>query len=211
MATSEDPKALKIAIYSRTSTDDQKTGLESQVMACRAFAEHHDLVVVREFQDDGISGKEDSRPQFDLLLASLRAKELDGVIVYSISRLSRRAAFLLNLRDEIVVRNWKLWSCSESFDLATPMGRCMYGMLAIFAEYQRETTVENVKNGKARAARDGIKQGRKVMRDDAAILSLVDRDMKPADVAKALGISRGAVLRAIKARQGGGEPPPSGD
>lgn len=192
---------MDFAIYLRTSTDDQKTGLESQLMACREFAKVHGLNVVRVFQDDGVSGKEDSRPQFDLMLASLRAGELQGVVVYSISRLSRRAAFLLNLRDEIVQKNWHLSSCSESFDLATPMGRCMYGMLAVFAEYQRETTVENVKSGKARAARDGVKQGRKVMRDDASILALVDREMKPADVALALGISRGAVLRAIKARK----------
>ena len=190
----------KFAIYLRTSTKDQKTGLESQLMACRAYAERNGLQVVREFQDDGISGSETSRPQFDLLLASLRAGEIEGVIVYSISRLSRVAYQLIGLRDEFVLRNWPLASCTESFDLATPTGRFLFAILAAVAELARETTVEHVINAKARGARDGVKQGRKVLRDDVAILALVDRGLTPPDIAKSLGITRSAVYRAIKAR-----------
>jgi site-specific DNA recombinase len=190
----------RLAIYARTSTDKQETGLEAQLMACTDWCKRESIDEPMIYQDDGVSGKEDSRPALDSMLGAIDQGEIDRVLVYSLNRLSRDLIRCMQMLQEFKAKGVTLISCTETIDLDSPEGRLLVRILAVLAEFQREDIVRKVKNGLENAKRKGVKLGPKQKRVDAPILELLDQGVKPTQVAEQLGITRGAVYRAIRAR-----------
>jgi DNA invertase Pin-like site-specific DNA recombinase len=109
----------------------------------------HGHEVVHVFVDAGLSGKAmDHRPDLLKALAMVKAGLVDGIVVASLSRLSRSMADLSALiRDHFQPRKGKgrraaaaLISVSEAFDTGSPAGRAMCQLLGVFAELEREMT-----------------------------------------------------------------------
>jgi DNA invertase Pin-like site-specific DNA recombinase len=188
------------AIYGRTSSDGQETGLEAQLMACRDRCTALGLADPVEFTDDGVSGAEEHRPGLDALLAAARRGEISHVVFYSLSRLSRDWIHSWRFVTEFQELGVQLVCLNDSIDLESPEGRLFFKIMAAINEYGREDTVRKVMNGLENARRKGVKLGRKQTRDDAAILALVDQGKSPTDVARELGVKRGAIYRALEAR-----------
>lgn len=191
---------MKLAIYVRTSTDKQDTGLEAQLMACKDYCAREGVTDFVVFSDDDESGDQEHRPAFDRMIAAVDRGELDRVLVYCTNRLTRRVLQSLTLIAQFQSKGVQLLSCTETIELDTPEGRLMYGILACFAQFQREDIVRKVRNGLENAKRKGIKLGRRQTREDGPILALLDQGVAPSEAARRLGVSRGAVQRAIKAR-----------
>lgn len=188
-----------LAIYVRTSTDKQETGLEAQLMSCKDYCAKCSIANFRVFSDDDQSGDKEHRPAFDEMKAACARGEVDRVLVYSLNRLSRRVAHSYLMVEEFRSQGVQLISCTETIDTDTPEGRLLFGILAVFAQFQREDIVRKVRNGLENARRKGVKLGRKKTREDAPIKKLLEQGMKPGDVARTLGISRGSVYRVLKA------------
>ncbi len=191
----------KLAIYVRTSTDKQDTGLEAQLMACKDYCARNSIDDYAVFSDDDESGGKEHRPEFDRMLASMDRGEIDRILVYCLSRLTRGAIHSLMLAADFQSKGVKLLSCSETLDFETPEGRLLYGILSLVNQYQREDIVRKVKNGLENAKRKGVKLGRRLERDDASILALVDAGRTYLESARELGISKGAVSRAVRERK----------
>jgi DNA invertase Pin-like site-specific DNA recombinase len=102
------------------------------------------------FKDWGISGRRDDRPEYQRLKAEIRAGRVASVCAYSLSRLGRSTVELLSFvklcREQDVTVRTKV----ESFDTATPSGRAMLGVFAVFAELEAELAKE--RGDAARAA-----------------------------------------------------------
>lgn len=133
--------ASKAAIYLRVSTDEQADdghSLDSQETACRAMCAARGLDVVRVFTDPGASGGTMDREELSAMRASVAAGDVAVVIVYAVDRLSRRQADMITLLEEFERHGAGLSSASQAFDTTTPSGRAMLGILAVFAELQRE-------------------------------------------------------------------------
>ena len=88
-------------------------------------------------------------------------------------------------------------SLTEALDLTTPSGRAMAGMLAIFAEFEREILRERVRAGIAQARKEGRPHGRprtaSLKRDE--VLRLEAERVSPSMIARRLGIGRTSVRR----------------
>ncbi len=190
----------KLAIYVRTSTEKQDTGLEAQLMACKDFCAREGITEFEVFSDDDESGDKEHRPAFDRMQEACEKGEIHSVLVYCLNRLSRRVAHSYLMVEEFRSRGIRLLSCTETLDTDTPEGRLLFGILAVFAQFQREDIVRKVRNGLENARRKGVKLGRKQTRNDASIWEALDRGLTPTEAARELGISRGAVQRASKAR-----------
>lgn len=191
----------KTAIYARTSTEKQDTGLEAQLMACKEFCAREGITDYEVFSDADESGALQSRPQLDRMLSLVDKSEIGTVLVYSVNRLSRDTVQSLLLVARFQAKGVRLLSCTETIDLESPEGRLLYAILAAFAQFAREDTVRKVKNGIENARQKGVKLGRKKTRDDEAILALAGEGLSPSDIAASLGVSRGAVYRALKASE----------
>ena len=161
------PTAL---IYLRVSTSRQVAlgvGLETQESRCRAHAERSGWTVQNVFSDEGISGKDgvSERPGLAALIAAHKATPNSVIVVYSISRLARRQRLLWNLLDERDGHGLHVVSATEPFDAASPMGRAMLGMIAVFAQLEADMVSERTTDALAELKAQGKKLGRPSMVD----------------------------------------------
>lgn len=148
----------RIALYGRVSTSDQN--VETQMEALRTYCGRMGYEVAGEYIDNGFSGKDDRRPEFERLLANMRQGRLDIIVVYKLDRIGRSVVHLLNLFDEFKNRGIGFVSISQNIDTNTPEGRMFLKVLMVLAEYERELIVSRTMDGLARARRNGKKLGR---------------------------------------------------
>ncbi len=149
---------MKVALYARVSGADQN--VETQLIPLRDFCRTMGYEVIGEFVDDGWSGKDLKRPQFEHLLAAVRAKRVEAVVVYKLDRIGRSLKHLLNLFEEFRNRGVEFISLTQNINTQTPEGKMFWQMLGVFAEYERELIVARTNAGLARAVRQGKKLGR---------------------------------------------------
>jgi hypothetical protein len=134
---SKDPTIRRVGLYLRVSTAEQTT--ENQRRELVAVAERHGWVVVRVFEDAGISGAKsrDSRPGLDAMLKAISRREIDMVAAWSVDRLGRSLADLLDLLRELHSKGVDLFLHQQGLDTSTPAGKAMFQMMGVFAEFER--------------------------------------------------------------------------
>lgn len=151
-------------IYLRVSTSRQVldgVGLETQEAKCRAHATHMGWPVAHVFSDEGLSGRDgiEDRPGLAALISAVEATPGAVVIVYSISRLARRQRLLWNLLDYRDGHGLPVVSATEPFDLTTPMGRAMLGMIAVWSQLEADMISERTRDALAELKAQGRKLG----------------------------------------------------
>ena len=152
--------AKQVVLYARTSMSDQNS--ETQLMVLRDYCNRMDYRVTGEYVDNGFSGKDDKRPQFERLLSDVRANKVDCVLVYKLDRIGRSLKHLLNLFEEFKNRGVEFISLTQNINTNTPEGKMFWQMLGVFAEYERELIVARTLSGLQRAVRQGKRLGRPV-------------------------------------------------
>ena len=123
---------------------------------------------MKVFEDQGISGAKgrDQRPAFDALLKAAVRREIDMIAVWSSDRLGRSLSHLVEVLQTIRDTGIGLYIHTQAVDTTTPAGRALFGMLGVFAEFEREMIVARVNAGlartkeRARARRPVHQQGR---------------------------------------------------
>jgi DNA invertase Pin-like site-specific DNA recombinase len=180
----------RVGIYIRVSTDGQTT--ENQRRELEAVAARSGWTVVKVYEDQGISGSKgrDKRPGFDALLNAVTRREIDMVASWSVDRLGRSLQDLICFLNDLNAKGADLYLHQQALDTSTPSGRAMFGMLGVFAEFERGMIRERVNAGLARAKANGVKLGRKpvgkaIEADVRAMLATGSGILK---TAKALGI-----------------------
>jgi len=156
----------RVVLYIRVSTEEQaKEGfsLEAQEETLARYCELHNYTVVDKYIDDGKSGKNIDRPAMQELIKHSTQGKFDIVLVWKLSRLSRNLKDILQLIEDFEKYNISLLSLSEQFDSKVPSGNLMLQMIGGFAEFERNTIVENVKLGMNQRARLGKWNGGRIL------------------------------------------------
>lgn len=147
-----------IALYGRTSTDQQETGLASQVSAAQRHArEKYPDEEVAEFLDDGFTGSNLERPRLEELRNQVRAGRIRVVLAYDPDRLSRNVVDLLVLVNELE-RGAVIDFVNGGFD-QSPTGRLLLQMRGVIAEYERTQIRARTQRGRMEMARKGLIAG----------------------------------------------------
>lgn len=147
----------RAALYVRVSTDDQAeqgTSLESQLEACRKYAQANGYMIVAELREEGASGATLARPQLDKLRDMVDDALLDVVVIYKLDRLSRDTGQMLALLKEFKRRGVSLRSATVQLE-DTPEGTMMLTMLAAIGAYERSQFMERSRRGKETRVRQG--------------------------------------------------------
>ena len=100
------------------------------------------------------------RPKREELLAAVRRREVDAILVWRLDRWGRSLPDLVITLKELAELGIGFVSLTEAFDMTTPTGRALAGMLAVFAEFEHEILRERVKAGIAQARAKGTIFGR---------------------------------------------------
>jgi len=202
--------ARRVGIYLRVSTKDQTT--ENQLRELRLVAERAGWEVVRVFEDKGVSGAKgrDQRPEFDALLKAAVRREVDLVAAWSVDRLGRSMQDLVAFLEDLRSHGVDLYLHQQALDTTTPSGRALFGMLAVFAEFERAMIRDRVNAGLARAKDRGARLGRPSVAPavEAKVRELRATGMGIVKVASTLGIGVSAVQRIDKATKAAAEVAP---
>ena len=187
----------RAAIYLRVSTKEQTT--ENQRRELEVVAGRAGWEVVQVFEDAGVSGAKgrEKRPAYDALLKAVARREVDLVAAWSVDRLGRSMQDLVSFLEDLKGHGADLYLHQQALDTTTPSGRALFGMMAVFAEFERAMIQERVNAGLSRAKAQGKKLGRPTLSDDmeAKVRALRAEGVGVVKVAKSLGIGVSAVQR----------------
>jgi DNA invertase Pin-like site-specific DNA recombinase len=144
-------KSKRAALYLRVSTDEQTTN--SQRAELEAAAATRGWGIVATYSDSGVSGSKgrDGRPGLDEMLRDAVKRKFDIVMAWAVDRLGRSLPDLVGTMQELHSARVDLFLQQQSLDTTTPSGRAMFGMLSVFAEFERSMIQSRVKAGLDRA------------------------------------------------------------
>jgi putative DNA-invertase from lambdoid prophage Rac len=187
---------FRAGLYARVSTNDQQT-LPMQIHAMREYAVRRGWTVALQVREVGCgAAKREAREK---LLEAARRREIDVVLVWRLDRWGRSVTDLLAILQELEHLGVGFVSLTEALDLTTPAGRAMAGLLAIFAEFEREILRERTRAGLAQARLNGKRLGRP---QTAGLQATEIRKMHRAgtsksEIARRLEIGRTSVRRIL--------------
>jgi len=150
---------VKIAIYSRKSKFTGKgESIENQIQLCKNYAfarfdvKDEDIYI---YEDEGFSGGNTDRPQFQLLMKDAKKKKFDVLICYRLDRISRSVMDFSNTFEFLENCGIGFVSIKEQFDTNTPMGKAMLYISSVFAQLERETAAERIRDNMQQLAKTG--------------------------------------------------------
>jgi site-specific DNA recombinase len=170
-------KILRCAVYTRKSTEHNLdlafTSLDAQREACEAYIRSQAgegwQLVPDHYDDGGLSGASLDRPALQALLAEVRARRVDVVVVYKVDRLTRSLADFAKLIELFDAHAVSFVSVTQSFNTTSSMGRLTLNILLSFAQFEREVIGERVRDKIAASKRKGIWVGGPVPLGYAAV------------------------------------------
>jgi DNA invertase Pin-like site-specific DNA recombinase len=187
---------VKAGLYARVSTHEQQT-LPMQIESMGEYAKRRGMDVVLQVEDIG-SGTL-SRPRREKLLYAARKREIDVILVWRLDRWGRSLADLVSSLQELNNVGVGFVSLSEALDMTTASGRALMGMLAVFAEFERDILRGRVKAGIAEARKKGRPHGRlnTTAQYSEETAKLAKEGMSKSEIARKLGIGRTTVRRLL--------------
>jgi putative DNA-invertase from lambdoid prophage Rac len=188
---------MKVALYARVSTHDQQT-LPMQLKAMRVYAKKRGWKIKTEIQEIGSGAK--TRPKREELLRQARRRDIDAIVVWRLDRWGRSVSDLIGTVRELVDTGVGFVSLTEALDFTTSAGKAMAGMLAVFAEFERDILRERVKAGIAHSREKGKPHGRPATASlkSAEVKRLKRQGLNNSEISRRLGIGRTSVIRALK-------------
>jgi site-specific DNA recombinase len=161
------PSVRRCAIYTRKSSEEgleqDFNSLDAQREACEAYIKSQVgegwKPVRMRYDDGGYSGGSMERPGLTQLLADIRDRKLDTVVVYKVDRLTRSLADFAKIVEVFDASGVSFVSVTQQFNTTTSMGRLTLNMLLSFAQFEREVTGERIRDKIAASKQRGMWMG----------------------------------------------------
>src|SRR3984893_16254469 len=192
-------KMFRAGLYARVSTNDQQT-LAMQSRAMHEYAGRRGWMIALQVREVGSGAA--LREARERWREAARRREIDVVLVWRLDRWGRSVTDLLATLQELNHLGVGFVSLTEALELTTPAGRAMAGLLAIFAEFEREILRERTRAGLAHARQNGQRLGRPAAAalHTAEIRKLHRTGVSKSEIARRLKIGRTSVRRILGAK-----------
>lgn len=188
----------RVAVYVRCSTDHQDTASQrhaiQEYLDSQGWNERADW-----YEEQGVSGRQQSRPELDRLRKDVQAGRVDVVVVFRLDRLARSLNHGVQLLAELVERA-RVVSLRESLDLSGSVGRLVAAVLFGLAEIECDAIRDRIKAGMARARAAGRLKGRKpgtTKHDPSRAKELQAKGATVPEICRLLGVGRTTVYRYL--------------
>jgi len=187
-------KTKKAAIYTRVSTDEQKTDL--QLMDLKEYVQKRGYETFN-FYEDIVSGAAKERKALDQLMDDARKRKFDIVLVWKFDRFARSLKMLVDSLALFQDLGIDFISYKENIDTTTNMGRLIFHINSAYAEFEREIIRDRVKAGiRAKREKTGTWGRGKVASDiQIQIQKLINQGVSIRNVAKTLQVAKGTVQK----------------
>jgi DNA invertase Pin-like site-specific DNA recombinase len=175
--------------YARTSTVEQRAGLEAQVAELKAAG-------VEELFVEQVSSVQ-RREELERALKFIRRG--DTLVVTKLDRLARSIPDLVRIIETLEEKQATLRIIAMNLDTNTPTGRLLLNLVGSVAQFEREIMLERQREGVAKAKSEGKYRGRKptARAKSADVIAKFKADQRPTDIAKSVGIGRASVYRIL--------------
>src|SRR5213080_2655194 len=172
----------RVAVYARVSTGDQSC--EPQLRDLREYVAARGWRAA-EFIDQGVSGAKDRRPGLDRLLAAVKARKVDVVVVAAFDRFGRSVRHLVETLDLFRHLGVEFISLREQIDTGSPLGQAVFTIVAAIAQLERSLIAERVRAGLRRAKAEGKRLGRPQLQvDPDRLVNTVRRHLSVREAAR---------------------------
>ena len=191
-------KSKKVALYTRVSTDDQKTDM--QLMDLKEYVQKRGYTIYNTYEDI-ISGAAKERKALDQLMDDAKKRKFDIVLVWKFDRFARSLKMLVDglaLFQELGI---DFISYKENIDTTTSMGKLIFNINSAYAEFERDIIRDRVKAGvKAKREKTNGVWGRRNVASDIQIQirELIQQGVSIRNAAKQLHIAKGTVQKYMK-------------
>lgn len=140
-----------IAIYSRKScVTDTGESIQNQISICKEYIYTHictpESCNLTIYRDEGFSAKNTDRPEFQKMIKNAESGLFSYIVCYKLDRISRNIGDFSKLIEKLGKMNISFICVKEQFDTSVPIGRAMMYMASVFAQLERETIAERVKD-----------------------------------------------------------------
>lgn len=177
--------------YARSSTLEQKAGIEAQMRDLQAAG--CEKVFAEQVSSVDIAGREQLAALIDY------ARDGDTIVITDLSRLARSVAHLLSILDKLAAKGAQLRILNMGIDTSTPTGKLLISICGSIHAWEREIMLERQREGVAKAKAEGKYKGRKptarAKADD--VRRLYAEGVGATEIAARLGIGRASVYRAL--------------
>ena len=150
---------MRVAIYTRVSTQEQVTNgysIDEQEVKAKKYCEALGWTVYKVYRDGGYSGANMDRPALKQMIRDAEHGKFNKVLVFKLDRLSRSQLDTLYLVEKVFLNHGvDFISMSENFDTSSPFGKAMIGILAVFAQLERDQIKERMSMGWEARAKEG--------------------------------------------------------
>lgn len=180
--------------YARCSTDEQDLTAQREALAALGVTPN------RVYVDHGLTGTNRERPGLREALAACRTG--DTLVVTKLDRLARSLPDARDIVDELTSRQVKLSLGCSVHDPTDPVGRLLFNVLAMVAEFESDLIRMRTREGMKVAKAKGRLRGKKPKLSPAQQAHLVKLyqadDHTSAELAELFGVARSTIYRTIK-------------
>ena len=178
----------------RTSTLEQKAGLEAQLRELEAYG-------CEKIYQEQVSSVEE-REQLNAALSALRSG--DKLVVTKLDRLARSVKHLGEIVETINKADASLVILDmggTAIDTSNPTGKLILNVMSSVAQFEREMMLERQREGIAKAKAEGKYKGRKptARAKTEMVLLAKKQGLSPTQIMRDLGISKTSYYRILEA------------
>ncbi|HBH3439851.1 recombinase family protein [Clostridioides difficile] len=160
----EQNKIKNVVIYCRTSSNLQADNfsIDGQTSVIKEYCKRNKFTIVGTYIDECKSGTTTkNRLEYERMINDIKnnSNEIDAIIIYKLSRISRNMADMVNIVSLLEGYNVNLISVEDNIDTSSPMGKTIFYLIGAFAEMDRENIVSNCKMGMKERATKGLWNG----------------------------------------------------
>ncbi len=192
----------RVALYARVSVARSSQTTENQLRLLQDAAARLGWTIVAVHVDEGVSGAKgrEKRPGYDGLLKGVTRGEYDLVAAWSVCRLGRSLQDLVTFLADLQSREVGLYLHVQGLDTSTPSGRMLFGMISVFAEFERAMIRDRILAGLNRV-RETKRLGRPPMSSEKteAIRTMLMDGVGVRETARRTGAGTATVQRLKRA------------
>ncbi len=137
-----------VALYVRVSTEEQAQqgfSLDGQIEKGRSFCTSKDWIVADVYREEGASGRDTKRPEYQRMLSEL--EKWDTILVLKMDRIHRNSRNFIEMMDFLEKKGKGFASVQDNLDTKTAMGRFVGGIIQAIAQLESEQIGERTHLG----------------------------------------------------------------
>ena len=181
----EPDAASKVALYIRTSTENQSESIKLQKDELQSYCQNRGWAIFDTYVDFGFSGKDTDRPQFQRMLQDAQEGQFNIVLVTKIDRFARSIIDCLTNVEKLESYSVSFAATSQPIDTTSSMGKLTLQIMAAFAEFERTIINERMQAGRIAAEKRGVVCHRpKKHIPEKKLLELIDKKLSANACAK---------------------------